>query len=244
MREAVGAVGAALGLVAIVMSVSAQESTPAGVNPRDNVTKVELIGKRDTFAGATSIDSVSLKYDRALSKQWGMNLEMPFLRFDAPSLAARGIGDIQVRGRYIDNRGRLAYLAATEIVAPTAANDALGAGKWQVNPVVGVVLSPTHTTFVFAGYKHIWSFAGQSDRADLNQMQPRFLLGFLSPRGWWALGDVKYTRDLKTNTDLLDVEAEVGQMLSRTFGVSVRAGTSYLDSTRNATASINARYLF
>ena len=55
-----------------------------------------------------------------------------------------------------------------EAVAPTASHDALGLGKWQLNPVVGFVYSFTPTTFLYMGYKHLYSVGGDSARPDIN----------------------------------------------------------------------------
>jgi hypothetical protein len=222
----------------------AQEETPRGVNPKDNLNKAEFIYKAERFDGGRHLDALAAKYDRAITPQFGVNVEVPLLRIATPGFSELGLGDVQLRLRYNVQLGAVTLIPGAEIVAPTASKDALGAGMWQINPVLGAVVSPTPTTFVFAGYKHLRSLGGDAGRPDINASQPRLIVGRLSAAGWWALVDVRHTRDHVARTDALDAEAEFGQMLSARMGVSARLGTSALDSSRNATASLNLRILF
>ncbi|MCC7547268.1 MAG: hypothetical protein IT532_05850 [Burkholderiales bacterium] len=233
--------------VTLLADASGQEQddqTPKGVNPKDNITKIDLIYSREAFEGDVRIHSLSFRFDRALDARWGANIELPLLRFEAPGLTESGMGDAQFRLRYVNSQGLLAYIAAAELIAPTAGDDVLGSGKWQVNPVVGAVLALSQTAFVYAGYKHIWSIAGDNDRPDIDQSQPRLLAAITSHKGWWVLGDLKYTRDHEARTNLLDMEAEAGTMLSPSMAIAARVGTSALDSTRDSKLSVNFRYIF
>ena len=49
------------------------DETVKGVNPKDNITKVEVLYKYDTYAYGVDANSLTLKYDRALSAEWGFN---------------------------------------------------------------------------------------------------------------------------------------------------------------------------
>jgi hypothetical protein len=236
----------AIALVAPVAGVAyAQEDgTAKGVNPKDNITKFDVILKNDVLERDVRIRSLSFKYDRALGPNWGAQMELPLIRFESPMLDDSGLGDLQFRARYVTTIGAISYLAAGELIAPTASGDALGLGKWQLNPVVGAVFAISRHAFVYAGYKHLWSFAGDDERPDVNASQPRVLAAYTSPKGWWVLGDLKYTRDHEAKLDTLDSEAEVGTMLSPTTAISMRVGTSSLDSARLSTISLNARLIF
>jgi hypothetical protein len=234
---------AAAGLAAPCFSQEESQGTPPGVNPKDNLTKVDLIYTHDELEGDVSIDSMAIKYDRVLGPKWGMNVELPLVDFSAPGTGETGVGDVNLRLRYIDNRGGIAWIGGIEAVAPTASEDVLGAGKWQLNPVGGMVLALSKTAFVFFGYKHILSVAGDGNRADLNQSQPRLIGAITSPNGWWVLGDLKYTHDWEAESDTLDIEGEVGRMLSRRMLISLRAGTATLDSNKEYKVSVNWRYI-
>jgi hypothetical protein len=234
----------ALGASVAGVAHAQDDGTAKGVNPKDNITKFDLILKSDVLERDVRIRSLSFKYDRALGSNWGAQMEVPLIRFESPMLDDTGLGDLQFRARYVTTIGAVSYLAAGELIAPTASGDALGLGKWQLNPVVGAVFAVSRHAFVYAGYKHLWSFAGDDERADVNASQPRVLAAYTSPAGWWVLGDLKYTRDHEARLDALDSEAEVGTMLSPTTAISLRLGTSSLDSTRLSTISLNGRIIF
>jgi hypothetical protein len=235
-----------IALVAPVAGVAhaRDDGTAKGVNPKDNITKFDVILKSDVLERDVRIRSLSFKYDRALGPNWGAQMEVPLIRFESPMLDDSGLGDLQVRARYVTTSGAVSYLAAGELVAPTASGDALGLGKWQLNPVIGAVFAVSRNAFVYAGYKHLWSFAGDDERPDVNASQPRVLAAYTAPQGWWVLGDLKYTRDHEVRLETLDSEAEVGTMLSPTTAISLRLGTSSLDSARLSTISLNGRIIF
>jgi len=236
---------AAFLLAGLAMPVQAREEEIArGVNPKDNISKVDLIYKRDNMTGDASVQSLSFKYDQALNADWGVNLELPTVKYSSPLLNEAGLGDVQFRIRKVTNFEQGALILGAEAVAPTASHDALGLGKWQLNPVMGFVYSFTTTTFLYMGYKHLYSVGGDSARPDINMSQPRMLAAYTSPKGWWVLADLKYTRDHNTRNDLLDTELEVGQMLTHNMALSARIGAPRLDTTRTFGFSVDARYIF
>lgn len=160
-------------------------------------------------------------------------MELPLIRVDTGAQTFSGVGDIALRVRHVQSSGPWSALLAGELVLPTAGDDALGSGQWQFNPAAGVVYALSRTSFVFAGYRHVLSLAGDGDRPDISEMQPRVLLARVWERGYWALADLKYTRQLKGSpSETLDLEFEGGAMLSPSVGAWLRVGTSSLDSPR------------
>jgi len=235
---------AALALSTAALAHAQDGSTPKGVNPKDNLSKLELIYKGDALDGSQRIDSFTVKYDRALTPLLGANVELPIVRYSGPFLTESGVGDMNFRVRYNVQRGAVTFIPGLEIVAPTASQDVLGLGKWQLNPVLGAVMPLSQTAFVFAGYKHLYSIGGDDARRDINASQPRVLVARLSPQGWWLLADAKYTHDWGTKIDAFDIELEAGGMLSPNTGISARIGTSALDGARNTTIGLNLRFIF
>jgi hypothetical protein len=54
------------------------------------------------------------------------------------------------------------------LLLPTATDDLLGAGKWGAGPTA-VALRQTPAGWTYGALaNHLWSFAGESDRADVN----------------------------------------------------------------------------
>jgi len=98
--------------------------------------------------------------------------------------------------------------------------------------------------FAFAGYKHIFSVAGDDDRADLNQSQPRLLLAKITPKGQWFLSDEKYTKSWKDRKDhISDLEGEVGTMIGASTGIFFRGGTSILYSKKEFIGLVGIRII-
>ena len=214
-----------------------------GVNPKDNITKTELLYRYDSLDLGDYSQSFTLKYDRAFTSKWGGNIEVPFVAYKGFGLDEAGLGDIQARLRYTTQVGRTSVILGGEVVLPTATDDALGRGKYQFNPAIGAVLPLSQTSFVYFGYKHFLSFAGDDNRPDINESQPRILAAYTSPEGWWVLGDLKYTHSWETETQQTDLEIELGRMIGPATGIWTRVGSSWLDSDREASVLFGIRFI-
>jgi hypothetical protein len=237
----------AIALLLLVLSsgvVLADDVEVKGVSPKDNITKTEVFYKLDVLEDDQTIQSIVFKYDYAFDAAWGLNVELPLVRYDGFGIEEAGLGDVNVRARYVTALGALSVLAGAELVAPTATDDVLGRGKWQTNLVAGAVYPLAPTTFVYAGYKHVLGFGGDDDRPDIHESQPRLIAAYTSPDGWWALGDGKLTRSWEgDDTTTLDVELEAGTMLGPSTAVWVRGGTSFLDSNRDFGVTVGFRLI-
>jgi hypothetical protein len=220
------------------------DGAPKGVNPKDLVTKIDVIARHDTFEGGVRLDTLTFKYDMALNQNWGLAVEVPIGRFKAPGLSESGIAESKVRFRRVENTAWGAWLVGGEFVLPTDSKRSLGSGKWQINPSTGVVLSVTPTVFAFVGYQHFFSVAGRDDAPKVNQSQPRLLFAKTSAAGWWLMTDLKYTRDHETSKSTWDAEFEAGRMVARDWALSVRLIESGGDSTRKWGALTTVRHLF
>ena len=95
MRE----IGAAISIAWIVscgntaVAQQSAESAVAGVNPKDNITKFEVLYKYDDLKSGASINSLTLKYDTALNKEWGVNFEAPIVYYRGFGRDDAGLGD-------------------------------------------------------------------------------------------------------------------------------------------------------
>lgn len=220
------------------------DGAPRGVNPSELVSKLDVIFKRDVFDGGVAVNSWTLKYDRALGERWGMAVELPFAQSRTPWGMTNGLSESKLKLRRVSSQGRLSWVTGAEFVIPTAEHAALGSGTWQVNPSAGVVVAVSPQVFAFAGLQRFQSVSEEAGRASVRQNQGRLLAARVSPAGWWVMGDLKFTRDLVADADLLDAEIEAGRMLTRSTALSVRLGRSGLDSPRSSGVVVNYRFLF
>jgi hypothetical protein len=82
-----------------------------------------------------------------------------------------GLGDTQFSAFLSPTRtGSLVWGVGPVLQLPTATNDALGQGKWGIGPTAGLQWSGTQWTFG-ALINNVWSFAGDTSRPAVNQMQ-------------------------------------------------------------------------
>lgn len=238
------ALAAALGLPASAIASDSADGAPRGVNPRDLVSKLDLIFKRDVFDGGVAVNSWTLKYDRALGTRWGVAAELPFAQSRTPWGITSGLSESKLKFRRVTTEGRFSWLLGGEFVLPTAEHAALGSGTWQVNPSAGVVYAVSPQVFAFGGVQRFQSISEEAGRLPVRQNQARLLVARVSPKGWWVMGDLKATRDLVADADLLDVEVEAGRMVTASTAFSVRLAGSGMDSPRSSGVVVNYRILF
>ena len=58
------------------MALADESGSPKGVNPKDVVTKVDVIVRRDSFEGGVTLDSLTAKYDVGLNERWALAVEV------------------------------------------------------------------------------------------------------------------------------------------------------------------------
>jgi hypothetical protein len=80
--------------------------------------------------------------------------------------------------------GKIIWGAGTAVVLPTATNSILGQGKWSMGPSVVVLAQPAKWTLGVL-VNNVWSFAGQSARADVNQMLLQYFINYNLNKGWF-----------------------------------------------------------
>lgn len=205
---------------------STDQGGAKGVNPADNITKIEILPKVTMLDDDISITTVTLKYDKALGPKWGFNVELPIARFDSPFGGQTGIGDTNFRLRYTYKAApRITLIVGGEAVFPTATKTSLGSGKFQINPTVAAVYQVNKNTFVAGAVKQLISIAGKEMRENIRQGQFRAIVGYIAPTGWWALADpqvwVDYRKGGRTE---FAPEFEVGKMVLPTVGLFFRTG--------------------
>jgi hypothetical protein len=118
----------------------------------------------------------------SLGKSWNLvtSTIVPFIHAESPvpgDDSAGGIGDI-TQSFFLsptDPVGGWILGDGPVFLYPSASDDVLGSGKWGAGPTA-VVLRQEHGFTFGILVNHIWSFAGDDDRPDVNStfMQPFF----------------------------------------------------------------------
>ena len=95
---------------------------------------------------------------------------------------------------------------------PTATDDLLGSGKWGAGPT-GVVVWQGGGWSLGILANHIWSFAGDTDRADFDQTYLQPFIAYTTPQAWTFTLQSESTYDWKTGEWLAPVNFMVAKIV-------------------------------
>lgn len=141
-----------------------------------------------------------------LSKDWNLITRTIIPLIDQPELGPGvgdvfGLGDIQL-SQFLSpaKSGALIWGIGPIFQFPTATDDALGSDKWSAGPTAAA-LTIRGPWVAGAVVNHLWSFAGDDDRADVNQTLIQPIVNYNLPGGWF-LSSVPYiTANWETDGD-------------------------------------------
>jgi hypothetical protein len=124
----------------------------------------------------------------ALNNDWNliMRVIMPFV--SQPALVdggepAFGVGDVLTSFFVSPSRSGVIWGAGPVVSLPSTTLPTVGTEKWSAGPTA-VVLKQTGPFTVGALWNQIWSFSGNTDRADVNQMFFQPFLAYQASRTW------------------------------------------------------------
>lgn len=128
------------------------------------------------------------------------------------------------------------------LLLPTGSDDLLTADQWGAGPTAVVLKQEKGWTYGALG-NHIWSFAGDGDRSDVNATFLQPFLSFTTPTAWtWTL-NTESTYDWEGEEWSVPVNALVTKV-TKVGGqlVSVGGGLRYwVDSPENGAEGLGAR---
>ncbi len=96
---------------------------------------------------------------------------------------------------------------------PTATEDTLGTGKWGAGPT-GVALVQRGPWTFGALANHVWSFAGDDDRSDVNQTFLQPFLNYTTPKATTFFLNTESTYDWEGHDWSVPVNAGVNQLVA------------------------------
>lgn len=139
-------------------------------------------------------NQVWLRYAQPVSigsTNWLMRASLPLNSFPTPPAGdtKTGLGDFNIFAAYTFDTGNpaVSFGVGPQLSVPTATDDALGSEKWSAG-LANVLFNASSPKFQY-GYLLTWqhSFAGSSDRADVN-------IGAFQPFAFFQLGSGWYLR--------------------------------------------------
>lgn len=103
-----------------------------------------------------------------------------------------GLGDINYSLFFSPTASKPIWGIGPSLSMPTATEDQLGSGKWSGGATGVLLLQPKWGTYG-ALVRQIWSFAGDSDRADVNQFLIEPFVMYNLKNGWYLMTDMIIT---------------------------------------------------
>jgi hypothetical protein len=129
-----------------------------------------------------------------------------------------GLGDLNVIDIFLVSKSRGIELGVGPLLtAPTASDDTLGAGKWQVG-AAGVVVHPYAGGIMGALVQWQTSFAGDKDRASVNTVSAQPVLIRNLENGWYLRSSATWSFNLKTDDYFIPVGLGVGKVFKASTG--------------------------
>ena len=165
-------------------------------NPLANITAFNI---QDYYIGELTesdedANQVWLRYAKPFAvgdSDWLLRASLPINTFPTSPFgdSTTGLGDLNLFTAYLIDIGNpaVSFGVGPQLTLPTASKDALGSEKWSAG-LVNVLFNASSPKFQY-GYLLSWqhSFAGESDRADVN-------VGAFQPFAMYQLGKGLYLR--------------------------------------------------
>ncbi|MBQ7909034.1 MAG: transporter [Elusimicrobiaceae bacterium] len=198
-----------------------------GLAPTQNVTSLELTPATTVIDESESLsaDTLTAKAYYAFSPNYNMGIELPFSRWQSAQDSIKGLGDISLSAQAVQTGNKIDFGFKMETILPTATDDVLGTGKWQISPSFFAVYPVNKSFFAALGYKHYYSLTGEHNRDDINYGRIRLLLTYMDPDLWWLTIDPQYYIDYKnTGKAELFLETELGVMVNQGTSLYIKPG--------------------
>lgn len=118
-----------------------------------------------------------------------------------PGDGATGLGDINY-SLFVSpaKPEKFIWGVGPSIMLPTATDDQLGSEKWSAGPTGIVLFQPKWGTYGMLG-RHLWSFAGEDDRPDVNQSLIQPFVNYNLAKGWYLFTDIIITANWEADSD-------------------------------------------
>lgn len=150
-----------------------------------------------------------------------------------PGGSASGLGDINYSAYFSPVKyNKVIWGVGPSINMPTASEDQLGSGKWSAG-ITGVALSVQKWGSMGILGRQLWSFAGDSDRGDVDQTLIQPFLNYNLDNSWFLITDMSWTANWEADSNNRWT-VPVGGGVGRVFKIGNQAINSRLEAYHNA----------
>ena len=115
--------------------------------------------------------------------------------------SASGLGDINYSLYFSPVKyDKVIWGVGPSLNLPTASDDQLGSGKWSTGITAVALTVPGWGSMGILG-RQLWSFAGDSDRKEVNQTLIEPFLNYNLDKGWFLLTDIVMTANWEADSN-------------------------------------------
>ena len=145
-------------------------------------------------------------YPMNLNEKWNLINRLIIPIINQPELVPGmgdefGLGDIQYQGYLSPAKpGKVVWGVGPVLSFPTASDEVLGTEQWSAGPGA-VVLTIRGPWVIGALINNIWSFAGDDDRADVNQGLLQYFINYNFPGGLYLTTAPIITANWEADSD-------------------------------------------
>ena len=163
--------------LANLISIPFQNNTNFGVGPLDRTQNV---------LNFQPVIPVSIR------KDWLLDIRtiLPVIYQPEPPQGGGGtfgLGDINTQFYFVPKTdSNITWGVGPAFVFPTATSQVLGQGKWSIGPAAVIVVTTEDLVFGAVAF-NVWSFAGDSNRANVNQLTFQPFINYNFDNGWYLV---------------------------------------------------------
>jgi len=159
--------------IAALYSLPFQNNTHFGVGPYNRTQNVTNVQPVIPIGLGSKVNMIVRTIVPLISQPVGEN-DMKY-----------GLGDIALSIFFTPRKpGKLIWGVGPAIGLPTITDKSLGSGKWTAGPAIILLIQPKGWTFGMV-MQNTWSFAGPSDRPDVNLFYTQPFITKNLPKGWY-----------------------------------------------------------
>lgn len=145
-----------------------------------------------------------------------------------------GLGDINPQFYFVPRtNSKITWGVGPTFVLPTATDEVLGQGKWSAGPAAVVVVTTKHMVFGAVG-NNVWSFAGSSERTNVNQMLVQPFLNYNLSHGWYLVSSPIITANWEAPDGEEPWTVPIGGGFGRVFAIGEQKVNATLQAYWNA----------
>lgn len=134
-----------------------------------------------------------------------------------------GLGDLTLMDIFIlPKHGEITTGAGPLVVIPTATDKSLGSGKWQIG-AAGVVVAPQSWGLLAGLLTYQTSFAGVSDRDDVNLFTFEPIVNVNLSDGWYLRSSATWNFNFENGKSYIPVGLGVGKVIPLEKGITMNA---------------------